>query len=127
MIRARLFHYDFTRYNTSWARSLPQVEILSHSNVWWTRRFVQEYIPPLNRNNPSVATFLEHHGWKKEKRSEICASKLCFYLRSFHATPKRPNVVVAAVIITVAIFNGICTVLNRGCCKSKRSQHLKRD
>lgn len=77
-IRAQLFHYDFTRLNTSWTRlqlSIPNAPassassqehsgILSPSNAgaWWSRKFVADYLPALEPNNPSVANFLGHYG-----------------------------------------------------------------
>ncbi|ETV86529.1 hypothetical protein, variant 1 [Aphanomyces astaci] len=47
-VRAQLYHYDFTRWNTSWARDLPQLKVNhatttnssangSLSSPWWTR------------------------------------------------------------------------------------------
>jgi hypothetical protein len=71
-IRAQLFHYDFTRLNTSWARrqlsiagdSTASAGILSSSdpNAWWSRKYVADYLPALELNNPSVANFLGHYG-----------------------------------------------------------------
>lgn len=29
---------------------------------WWKRRFTQEYMPPIDANNPSVAQFLAGNG-----------------------------------------------------------------
>jgi hypothetical protein len=71
-IRAQLYHYDFTRLNTSWARRqlssvndpIASAGMLSPSdpNVWWSRKFVADYLPALELNNPSVANFLGHYG-----------------------------------------------------------------
>ncbi|CAN0394966.1 unnamed protein product, partial [Ectocarpus sp. 12 AP-2014] len=30
--------------------------------VWWTRRFVREYLPPVGLDNPSLRQFLAQHG-----------------------------------------------------------------
>lgn len=30
--------------------------------VWWTRRFVREYLPPVGLGNPSLNKFLASHG-----------------------------------------------------------------
>ncbi|KAE8974428.1 hypothetical protein PR001_g25994 [Phytophthora rubi] len=62
-IRAQLYYYDFTRLNTSWNRALPMSKILDNSSdpQWWTRTFVREYMPALERGNPSLAAFVQHH------------------------------------------------------------------
>eukprot|EP00644_Phytophthora_capsici_P013047 jgi/Phyca11/101337/e_gw1.5.531.1 len=62
-IRAQLYHYDFTRLNTTWNRKLPMVKFLSNSSdpQWWTRTYVREYLPVLERGNPSLASFVQHH------------------------------------------------------------------
>lgn len=69
-IRATLYHYDFTRYNTSWVQlkgidaKLHVIDRLS-SNVkspWWTREEQGAYLPPLEMSNPSVAAFLSGNG-----------------------------------------------------------------
>ncbi|KAJ8524524.1 hypothetical protein ON010_g16593 [Phytophthora cinnamomi] len=66
-IRAQLYYYDFTRLNTSWNRAIPTAKILdNHSySQWWTRTFVREYLPALERGNPSLASFVQHH-WPPE-------------------------------------------------------------
>lgn len=81
-VRARLYHYDFTRLNTTWARQMPNVQIesskeLSNSDgsVWkelfqfpdryWTRTYVGEYTVAIESNNTSVKAFLEHHRYER--------------------------------------------------------------
>ena len=65
-VRAALFHYDFTRVPSPWARRIPGAKLLpancsmlgpfaggSSGTVcgrWWTRSRVQEYLPPLTRS-----------------------------------------------------------------------------
>ncbi|ETM44629.1 hypothetical protein L914_10137 [Phytophthora nicotianae] len=61
-IRAQLYYYDFTRLNTSWNQALPTAKILNYNDTqWWTRTFVKEYLPALERGNPSLTAFVEHH------------------------------------------------------------------
>ena len=46
-LRAKLYHYDFAD---------------SGSGAWWRRSLAGDYLPPLDRENPSVEAFLRHHG-----------------------------------------------------------------
>lgn len=66
-IRAQLYYYDFTRLNTSWNQALPTSRILDNSSdpQWWTRTYVREYLPALERGNPSLAAFVQQH-WPQE-------------------------------------------------------------
>jgi hypothetical protein len=36
--------------------------LLFEIGIWYTRRLLQEYIPPIERNNPSVMEFLKANG-----------------------------------------------------------------
>ena len=83
-IRVQKYIYDFTRVPTEWNQRIPNVDILSllseeegrnsgWSHYWWvlrkypdrywTRNFDSEYLPPLERDNPSFQQFLSHHGY----------------------------------------------------------------
>jgi hypothetical protein len=62
-VRATLYHYDFTRVPSAWARRIPRVSMLpANCSVlgpwvgggpdcarWWTRTRVREYVPPVDR------------------------------------------------------------------------------
>lgn len=67
-VRAHLYEYDFTRLDTEWARGIPGAKILKEQSLWsfpedvWTRKFVREYIPSIERNNPSVQQYLQQTG-----------------------------------------------------------------
>ena len=63
-VRATLYDYDFTRLNSSWARENPHAVIASAgSNLeWWTRSNPREYLPALEKSNPSVQDFLKGTG-----------------------------------------------------------------
>ncbi len=87
-IRALLFHYDFTRANTSWNQRIPGTDILtnnerSDNNDWWTRTFVKEYLPNLDADNDSVKAFLRSQGFPIGK-SFTCLSyeEKCSILQS---------------------------------------------
>lgn len=83
-IRARLYYYDFTRSSSVWSRgdansvfdasgdektgvSPAAVDIETEDSKdlqrqqWWSRVFVREYLPALERGNPSLRRFVEHH------------------------------------------------------------------
>lgn len=62
-VRATLYHYDFTRVPSAWARRIPQVTTLptncsalgpwvgggQECARWWVRTRVKEYVPPVDR------------------------------------------------------------------------------
>ncbi|CAB9529940.1 Lipase maturation factor 2 [Seminavis robusta] len=70
-IRGKLYHYDFTRLNTTWSRTIPGVEILppsDDSNLLvpskvWSRKLVHEYLPPVGTKE--LKEFLRLHGYKR--------------------------------------------------------------
>ena len=62
-VRLTLFHYDFTRARSEWARRIPGAALLPANcsallgpfaggrgcDRWWKRRKVREYLPPVDR------------------------------------------------------------------------------
>eukprot|EP00927_Polykrikos_kofoidii_P042217 TRINITY_DN36084_c0_g1_i1.p1 TRINITY_DN36084_c0_g1~~TRINITY_DN36084_c0_g1_i1.p1 ORF type:complete len:919 (-),score=116.73 TRINITY_DN36084_c0_g1_i1:67-2676(-) len=69
-IRAKLFHYDFTRLDTPWARNIPGTQLLTsfESDVdgkvleqWWTRRSQGSYLPPVS--SKSLRQAVQGQGW----------------------------------------------------------------
>jgi len=68
-VRANLYHYDFTRVDTEWARRIPGVKIVDTDSFFrypdqvWTREFVGQYLPPLELNNQSLRQFLQQSGY----------------------------------------------------------------
>ncbi|KAL7489755.1 hypothetical protein ACHAW6_015425 [Cyclotella cf. meneghiniana] len=69
-VRANTYHYDFTRLNTEWARGIPGATILQDQRLWqrpkqvWSRKFAQQYLPPIEKNNPSLQQFLHFNGFE---------------------------------------------------------------
>jgi len=53
-IRAKLYHYNFTR---SWK-----------SGNWWHRNFIKEYFPPFGRDDENVKKFLNNFGWTSTQK-----------------------------------------------------------
>lgn len=47
----RLMHYKY------------EFEYGSNSTAWWRREALGEYLPALNRGNPSLRQFAKHQGW----------------------------------------------------------------
>lgn len=63
-IRATLYDYQFTTWNTSWTRFDTEVKSL---NGWWIRSNPREYLPSLQADNPSLKSFLKSSGIKIRK------------------------------------------------------------
>jgi hypothetical protein len=60
-IRARLYHYEFTR--VSGASGNHEV------TDWWKREFVRDYIPMIEKGNPSLIAFVNREGWGRAHQS----------------------------------------------------------
>jgi hypothetical protein len=87
MVKAELWHYDFTRANTSWARRVPGVEIIPSGaaaadgkgptdpvsdpvsdpvhdpvhdprNAYWYRSFASEYFPPIGLDDGQIGKIM---------------------------------------------------------------------
>mmetsp|Transcript_13440 Transcript_13440/g.31233 ORF Transcript_13440/g.31233 Transcript_13440/m.31233 type:complete len:193 (-) Transcript_13440:2121-2699(-) len=79
-VRAKLYHYDFTRLPFEWNTKIPGAEIIPAATTngswsdqfltWpdkvWTRSFSQWYLPPLEPNNPSLEQFLTAHRYPSD-------------------------------------------------------------
>lgn len=67
-VRSSLYHWDFTRLDTPWAKDTPGTTILTNSSAsqWWARKRINEYAPALQLNNPSLKEFLGQFGWRAE-------------------------------------------------------------
>ena len=81
-VRAKLYHYDFTRIETEWSKRIPGAYLISNSakdqgseilwrrfirppSSYWSRKFVKEYSPPFEKGNNSVLIFLSRNGFIK--------------------------------------------------------------
>ena len=61
-IRATLYHYDFTRLNTTWSRTIPGIETVRLSNkTVWTRTMVGMYLPPVESED--LENYLRSNGF----------------------------------------------------------------
>lgn len=74
-IRAKLYHYDFTRMRLPWTErllgaaathdSIAAAEAIASNDgspsAWWGRRYASEYLPAVRQNDPSVRAYLRHH------------------------------------------------------------------
>lgn len=63
-IKATLYDYDFTRWNSPWNQNIPESKIVAspEEQGWWHRRNPREYLPGLEPNNKSVKDFLKTNG-----------------------------------------------------------------
>lgn len=118
-VRAVLYHYDFTRMDTEWARRIPGIELSNTSSFLmipdqvWTRKLVRQYLPPLVSGNPSLRDYLVHAGYESSICSENknrCADdvdlvttlpcSLSVYLRHLSETPwMMPLVVISSCVM----------------------------
>jgi hypothetical protein len=69
-IRAKLYHYDFTRLNTSWNRGIPgavlsnTTSIFQHPPQYWDRRYSRPYIGGLDKDGIlNIKKQLVSHGY----------------------------------------------------------------
>jgi hypothetical protein len=49
-IRAELYRYEMTKPG--------------EGSAWWRRTRIEEYLPPLSRDNPQVLRYLQRYGWE---------------------------------------------------------------
>lgn len=119
-IRAQLFYYDFTRLNSSWNRVAPNADVVvsddeNDQTRWWTRTFSREYLPPLEKGNPSLLSFVEHHyghtdrsyrdesegscSTKKASGGWRLKSELCAVLRVLVSSEMAPFGLAATVLV----------------------------
>ena len=74
-IRAKVYHYDFTRIETDWSKTIPGVTMLpGNESFWskirtmtppivWQRTFDHEYMGVIEAGNPSLDEYIESHGY----------------------------------------------------------------
>lgn len=89
-LRSWLYHYDFTRLDTPWARSIPGARIVNASGAagvgidqWWARTRVQEYTPALSLKD--LKQLAQQQGWlttRKQKRAAAARFADCSPARS---------------------------------------------
>lgn len=127
MIRATLYHYDFTRLNAQ----QPKVYPLANSSAWWGREKIREYLPAIERNNPSVDQFLRTTGLQVPNDSIQCSiqsdvayikleSALCQFLSNCHEKDNCMLLVASAVFAISAAVGYFVTPR-----KSNTSKKLK--
>ncbi|KAG7354023.1 lipase maturation factor [Nitzschia inconspicua] len=65
-VRAKLYYIDFTRMNTTWARTIPGAEILSDNasvfpSIVWARKRRREYLRPVSE--AELSEYLSSQGY----------------------------------------------------------------
>lgn len=58
-IRATLYDYDFTKWNSS---DIFHEFSFNNQTTWWEETNPREYLPPLEANNPSIKEYLKANG-----------------------------------------------------------------
>lgn len=74
-IRAKVYHYDFTRIETDWSKTIPGVTVLPGNGTFWSkirtmtpstvwhRTFDHEYMGAIEVGNPLLDEYIESHGY----------------------------------------------------------------
>ena len=74
-IRAKVYHYDFTRIETDWSKTIPGVTVLPGNGPFWStirtmtpstvwqRTFDHEYMGAIEAGNPLLDEYIESHGY----------------------------------------------------------------
>lgn len=104
-IRAKLYHYDFTRLNTLWNRGIPGAVLTNTSSIflrpqqYWYRQYFRSYLGELDRESIlSIKKQLVSHGYTDvckyvtdhhcdKSRNAWCYSVLFIRQNSLHLVP----------------------------------------
>ena len=76
MVRASLYHYDFTRLDSPWAKANPGATVINATrgskehHLWWARTRVSEYIPPVDLK--ALKQIAEQQGWTSKEEPLPC-------------------------------------------------------
>lgn len=120
-VRARLYYYDFTRSNKPWSRGRlnPAFDVGNDAVAaldtgdsyskqerphWWSRVFVREYMPALERGNPSLQSFVHHHYGVRDAVEYRCShsvtsSEMCTMLQTLVRSEHSPFGLAAIVLV----------------------------
>jgi Lipase maturation factor len=95
-IKSKLYHYDFTRVETDWSKSIPGVKILPGTfwsrimtmrpKVVWNRKLAREYMGTIDAGNPELSQYLQSQGYgrhceKSENRCDERGGPLCSIMK----------------------------------------------
>ncbi|KAI2504273.1 hypothetical protein MHU86_10200 [Fragilaria crotonensis] len=101
-IRAKLYHYDFTRIKTDWSTKLPGAHVLpGNGTFWssiltlqpetvWSRTLSHEYMGPVEVGNPSITEYVKAHGYMSvcvdaKRRCEQDGNALCWVAKTIRS------------------------------------------
>jgi hypothetical protein len=118
-VRASLYEYDFTRIDTEWSRGIPNAKLLENQTFWsfpehvWTRKFVQQYLPPIEQNNQSVQQYLRQTGYlsnvcvdPNDRCKDIAVgAKLPCELAAIARRWNRPSILSFAVLVMIKLLS----------------------
>ena len=116
-VRASLFHYDFTRMDTEWARRIPgttivKTKLFQPDQEVWSRKLVGQYLPPLDRDNQSLQDFLRHAGYKvpseclsnEDRCIDIAAQGPCILATSLRELISKYSVLMLGTLVFVCLM-----------------------
>jgi hypothetical protein len=102
-IRAKLYHYDFTRLETEWNRDIPGVQLLNTTDwtrdifqrpeQYWKRQFSRMYLVEIARDDPGLEKHLSRYGYSRfcdtqpKCRNSWCHAAFLVRKYNFHLVP----------------------------------------
>jgi hypothetical protein len=127
-LRAKLYHYDFTRIESEWSKTIPGVEFVSNtstpsstSSFWseittinpdkvWSRTFSHNYMPLLESDSPSLVNYVQSHGYNSgcrsaEERCREAANSWCWVAKTIRE--KHLHLLVPFLLLVYAVLNRV--------------------
>lgn len=81
-ICAKLYHYDFTRFDTEWNRGIPGALVMDNATDWiptqyWNRRFVRMYLGKIDKDHQGLEQRLSSYGYATVCEEHVCHAFCC--------------------------------------------------
>lgn len=111
-IRMTFYQYDFTRWNTSWARATPLTQIVPYRSngtamsAWYARIKGHEYLPALDTSNESLFKFMQGMGIEASRALKV-RSRAKRFKDCLRASNGRNKVVQSALCYPVLLRNKV--------------------
>jgi hypothetical protein len=102
-VRAKLYHYDFTRLETEWNRGIPGVQLVNTTDwmrdlfrrpeQYWQRHFSRMYLDEIIKDDPGLEKYLSHYRYSRfcesqpKCRTSWCRAASLIRKCNFHLVP----------------------------------------
>lgn len=102
-VRAKLYHYDFTRLDMEWNRGIPGVQLVNTTDwtrdlfqrpeMYWQRHFSRMYLDEIARDDPGLKQHLSRYGYfgicdtQPKCRTSCCHAAFLIRKCNFHLVP----------------------------------------